>query len=290
MNKKYYIYKIVNNLNQKIYIGKHSQDTNKIDNYFGSGVLLKKAIEKYGKNNFTKEIVEYCDDLLILSEKEIFWIQKYNSFAPNGYNLAKGGNGGNSTTNTHIYNNGTSQIFIKENETIPNGYKKGAIPHTIKARIKMSKNTKGKNKNKVPWNKNLDINNKKVFENSQKAKETTIKTGILRGANNPRAKKFLFISPDGERIEIFGNVKQFCKINNFSYVTVKKYKNKGVIPYRKNCNSVCGNNLTGWEIKTIICDSVKESRKCRLQHRLTLLQQNKLTKRQKTISKIKPQE
>ena len=57
MNKKYYIYKIVNNLNQKVYIGKHSQIANKKDNYFGSGVLLKKAIEKYGKNNFTKEII-----------------------------------------------------------------------------------------------------------------------------------------------------------------------------------------------------------------------------------------
>ena len=51
------IYKTTNLINGKIYIG---QDLENNPNYFGSGLIFKKAILKYGKNNFKKEILEYC--------------------------------------------------------------------------------------------------------------------------------------------------------------------------------------------------------------------------------------
>ncbi len=53
------IYKITNNINKKIYIGK---DITCNPNYFGSGVFIKKAITKYGRENFTKEIIDFCSD------------------------------------------------------------------------------------------------------------------------------------------------------------------------------------------------------------------------------------
>ena len=60
--KKYFIvYQITNLINDKIYIGIHS--TNDInDNYFGSGTILNKAIKKYGKQNFKKEVLYIFDE------------------------------------------------------------------------------------------------------------------------------------------------------------------------------------------------------------------------------------
>ena len=60
------VYKIVNAVNGKIYIGKHTTK-NPYDNYMGSGKLINQAIKKYGIENFTKEIL-YC----FINETEAF--------------------------------------------------------------------------------------------------------------------------------------------------------------------------------------------------------------------------
>ena len=87
-----YIYLITNKINGKIYIGKHStNDLN--DNYYGSGVLIKKSIQKYGIENFTKEYLAFCDTEEKLNWFEKFYIKKYKAREV-GYNLADGGEGG----------------------------------------------------------------------------------------------------------------------------------------------------------------------------------------------------
>ena len=64
------IYKITNKLDGKIYIGKHSsQDL--YDNYMGSGKYIRRAIKKYGIENFEKEILFILD-----SEEEAYKIEK----------------------------------------------------------------------------------------------------------------------------------------------------------------------------------------------------------------------
>lgn len=91
------IYKITNLINHKIYIGK---DTTSDPNYFGSGLLIKRAFEKYGKENFIKEVIDITGDYDELSKKEIYWISKYKSTDKKiGYNIAPGGEGGDTLSN-----------------------------------------------------------------------------------------------------------------------------------------------------------------------------------------------
>lgn len=90
------IYKIINLLNGKTYVGK---DKNNTKHYFGSGKLIKQAIKKYGLENFKKEIIQECFSISEMNEKEIFWIKELNTISPHGYNICLGGNGGDTFSN-----------------------------------------------------------------------------------------------------------------------------------------------------------------------------------------------
>lgn len=94
-----YIYKITNQLNNKIYIGKtlltpekrfkeHCRDAFKATEKHRP---LYSAMNKYGIENFKIEVVEECNDK-ILSDREKYWIEYYGSFK-NGYNATIGGDG-----------------------------------------------------------------------------------------------------------------------------------------------------------------------------------------------------
>jgi group I intron endonuclease len=94
------IYKITNTVNNKIYIGQTIGDIKKRFKKHLSQVNCKNvcsalyaAFNKYGKDNFYIEsliVGDYSKDEL--NELEIFYIKKYNSLSPNGYNLQSGGN------------------------------------------------------------------------------------------------------------------------------------------------------------------------------------------------------
>jgi len=86
------VYKTTNLINGKIYIG---QDSKNNENYYGSGILILRAIEKFGIENFSKEILEECNSKSELDESERRWIKYYNSQDKNiGYNIVPGGTGG----------------------------------------------------------------------------------------------------------------------------------------------------------------------------------------------------
>ena len=88
--KKYYIYLTTNLINNKKYIGQHYGELN--DSYLGSGSLFKKALLKYGKINFKKEILEICNNYEELNQAEQRWINFYNAVNDdNFYNIATGG-------------------------------------------------------------------------------------------------------------------------------------------------------------------------------------------------------
>ena len=96
-----YIYKITNLINNKCYIGqtiknieerwnRHKRDAFNKKNY-NYNYPLYKAFRKYGLENFSFEIIEECN-ISELNEKEIYWIQYYDSYK-NGYNQTTGGKG-----------------------------------------------------------------------------------------------------------------------------------------------------------------------------------------------------
>jgi group I intron endonuclease len=69
------IYITTNMINGKKYLGK---DTKNDPNYFGSGVILKRAIKKYGRQNFKKEIIESCANQDELKVREEYWLNFYD--------------------------------------------------------------------------------------------------------------------------------------------------------------------------------------------------------------------
>lgn len=96
-----YIYKITNNINNKVYIGqtikerptdrfsqhcylaRHSEQEKSIS-------YLYQAMTKYGVDNFIFEVIENIENDK-LNEREQYWIAQYNSLVPQGYNLTIGG-------------------------------------------------------------------------------------------------------------------------------------------------------------------------------------------------------
>ena len=79
--------------NKKIYIGKH-QTENINDGYFGSGVALEKAIKKYGKNLFIKEILFIFENEDEMNRKEKEIVTEEFIAKKNNYNMGVGGEGG----------------------------------------------------------------------------------------------------------------------------------------------------------------------------------------------------
>lgn len=106
----YTVYKITNLINGKYYIGKH-QTKNLDDGYMGSSAVLKRAIRKYGLDNFKKEILYIFNSEAEMNAKE----KELVVISENTYNLNQGGHGGFNyinTTNKNIYPN--HDIITKE--------------------------------------------------------------------------------------------------------------------------------------------------------------------------------
>ena len=84
-----FIYKTTCLVNDKIYIGKHEGSED--DGYIGSGKMFQRALRKYGKENFKREILRRCETLHELRIWEHVYIKKYHSQNHEiGYNIADG--------------------------------------------------------------------------------------------------------------------------------------------------------------------------------------------------------
>lgn len=139
------IYKTTNLINNKIYIGQHNGTKS---SYVGSGKILKYAINKYGRENFIKEIIiEGIFTQLELDSLERYYIKFYNSNNNEiGYNITLGGLGST------------------------------GIKHTKETLIKMSNAKKGVKKK--PFTKE-HINNLRLAKlGTKQSKETILKRSV----------------------------------------------------------------------------------------------------------------
>ena len=91
------IYKITNNVSGDIYVGKTTQKLNRrISRHFynaskGSDTYLYRAMRKYGKDNFTCDIIETVSE--DINRRERYWIAKLKP----KYNMTRGGDGGDTS-------------------------------------------------------------------------------------------------------------------------------------------------------------------------------------------------
>ncbi len=128
------IYQIINTINKKDYWGAH-KTKNINDSYYGSGIHIKRAINKYGIECFDKLITG-----VFVSQDIMYWIERMivdNNMVldKNNYNLTIGGHGGWGHINTgqpthnknkNAYTDGVTNIYLGDSEDIPDGFAPGS--------------------------------------------------------------------------------------------------------------------------------------------------------------------
>lgn len=128
----YSIYKVVNKVNGKVYIGftsnfevrkkNHKNDSSK------NIPIFHKALKKYGMENFDWQIIYQSKEKEHTKKiMEQFFIERYNSMIPYGYNTCPGGGGGGfvSEKTIHRMNNDNPMKKMKVNS---GSFKKGQKP------------------------------------------------------------------------------------------------------------------------------------------------------------------
>jgi len=123
------IYLIRNKLNNKCYVGldRHSGDKRWKDHLRRSRLpeqtqLIDRKIKEYGESSFEYQVLCECHTIDELKEREVYFIEQYNSFVGNGhgYNLTLGGDGcfGFKMTESQIAKNkGENHYFYGQERT-----------------------------------------------------------------------------------------------------------------------------------------------------------------------------
>lgn len=194
------------------------------------------ALKKYGKENFVRETLEFCTSANV-DEREIFWVEKFD--ARNhlvGYNIAKGGNGGNIVEWTDEMKNKMRNRYIgrnlpKEtkdkisrwNQIYGNPFKgKKHSDETKKYFSKIRRGTRLGNENSF-YGKNHSKESKKLIGDSSKLRTKYI---------------YFFKSPSGEIFNEILNLQDFCDRFNWKQNNLK-FKNNEWTRYK------------GWKIKRV---------------------------------------
>lgn len=183
-----------------VYCGFHY--TSADDGYFGSGIKIKRAIKKYGKEKFRRIILDYYSTNKEREQKEQLWIKRQNTIVPTiGYNISVGGVGGT------------------------------GLKHTLETKKKISDNISGKNH--PFYGKHHTLETKKKISTKLKgsvlSEETKKKISKSHtGTNNHFYGKHHNITSITLMRNNHNNTK--IKINNIEYISVRDASRKLDIP------------------------------------------------------------
>ena len=228
----------------------------------GSCRKLNEAISKYGIDSWQLEILEEFEfDKDHMDERETFYIQKFDTIS-NGYNITKGGRGRKVDNLEENHKNNISEARkkyfqsdagIEWKKSLSNSNKGENNPmygktfeHSEETKKKISENSQGKNKGKIPWNKGKIgiFSENHIKKLSDKAKTRWEKgvydTEAFRSINIGRKqtehqkqtitkvmqKDWEVTSPTGET-QIITNLRQFCRENNLDQGNLSRGKHKG---------------------------------------------------------------
>lgn len=160
-----FIYKITNTINSKSYIGQTIQNVK--ERFYQhcatkcskavSNMAIHRAIKKYGKSNFTVEVIEEIDSTN-LNDRERYWIRYYDSYN-NGYNSTEGGQDG-----IKLFKNLDTESIVRE-------YKSGKSLREIGRLFNVDKQTI---KDLLVRN-NINLRTTRTYKLSQKDREDIIK-------------------------------------------------------------------------------------------------------------------
>lgn len=190
-----FIYKILNTVNNKIYIGQSISPHKRLKAHYADAIhptkkkfLLQKAMVKYGFDVFSLEIIEECNNSTNADDREIYWIDKYDSRnTKNGYNIAAGGYGGRGLKHSIEWKEMMSKIQIGRKLSIEskkkiseanNGENNGMYEksHTSLTREKMSSS---QNKSRSIRGPLSEDHRKKIKESIANSNKNRLKNGSI---------------------------------------------------------------------------------------------------------------
>jgi group I intron endonuclease len=204
------IYKTTNKVNGKFYVGKDEANN---PNYLGSGYMLKSAIEKYGKENFEKEILEVCKNSKHLQEREIYWIAKLNALDHNlAYNIAEGGTGGN----TYKGKSESEMLEIKAKISKAGKNREFSEEH----RRKLSESAKKRKGNKPCKFKGMKYED---YMDPEKAAE--IRKRVSEGAKRPMTEE--------TKQKLRNNGGKSVIVNGITYISISEARRETGLSYNK---------------------------------------------------------
>lgn len=172
----HYVYEITNLINGKKYIGKRSCHCSiEEDKYMGSGKLLKLAINKYGIENFKKEILQTCQNEEMAFEWEKVYIEQVKAYKNlNYYNIASGGEGGNTKAG---WNNEQHKEYSKK---LSEALKGRTISKEHKEKISQSRKGKYAGENHPLYGVSCSEERKKKISENNGSKRSDVREKISK--------------------------------------------------------------------------------------------------------------